>query len=124
MSKVDRNTKYFDIKKLTGFGDIVSMDDIHILKEYTPNIINFKETSTKLISTVSEDVLNRGGSYVGARHCQEGQGGTLYKLVLNNIYECEKSTPAGAVGGRKQYKNTRQKRMRKNRKTQRKRQKK
>ena len=47
-----------------------------------------------VVSTVSYNVLFGSSSYVSARHCQEGQGATVYKPVPYTLT----SEP---VGGRK-----------------------
>jgi surface protein len=82
---------YFDIKKLTGFGDVIELP--FSFNSTSENILIFKQSEERLVSTVSYDVLN-GASYVGARHCQEGQGATVYKQVPYTL-------TSDPVGGRK-----------------------
>ena len=39
------------------------------------------KTNKIFVSSVSHAVLFENGSYIGARHCQAGQGGVVYDVV-------------------------------------------
>jgi surface protein len=88
---INTTKPYFDIKKLTGFGDLIEVQNIN---PATQKVFIFKKSNEKLVSTVSYDALFGGGSYVSARHCQEGQGATIYKPVQFTL-------TSDPVGGRK-----------------------
>jgi surface protein len=93
MDNINTNKPYFDIKKLTGFGDLIELQKID---PATQKVFIFKKSEETLVSTVSYDALlgNERDRYVGARHCQEGQGAAIYKPVSFTLT----SVP---VGGRK-----------------------
>lgn len=104
---IKRDTKYFDIKKLCGFGDLVYLKDIRQLKQriqqneatQTPNVFLFKKTNKHLVSTISDAVLNRNESGISGRHCQAGQDAYVYELQPNPIL-VSTPTPTPATGGR------------------------
>ena len=114
-NNVIRNIGYFDIKKVAGFGQLASMDDInYILQNTDKQIFLFKKSNRWLKSTVAYEVINNlRESWEGARHCQEGQGGFLYKIQKNVIFDDE-----AQVAGKRRRKKTmrRRKNSRKSRK--------
>jgi len=75
---INKSKPYLDIKKLTGFGDLIELQKFDITNQ---QVFLFKQSGEKLESTISYDVLFMGGSYISARHCQEGQGGIIYTPV-------------------------------------------
>ena len=92
---INTNKPYFDIKKLTGFGDLIELENMYD-HQSTQNIYIFKQSNERLVSTVSYNALlgNETDRYVSARHCQEGQGATIYKPVSFTL-------TSDPVGGRK-----------------------
>ena len=96
---INTTKPYFDIKKLTGFGDLIELQKFDLENK---KVFIFKQSDERLVSTVSYNALFGGGSYVSARHCQEGQGATVYKPVSYNL-------TSDPVGGRKKT-NTRKRR--------------
>ncbi len=87
-----KNTPYFDIKKLCGFGDVIPLENITAILNaiengLSSNIFIFKR-DRELVSTVSDDVLNHRTNYVSARHCQTGQNSFVYKLLKDIIFSC------------------------------------
>lgn len=98
---------YFDIKKLSGFGDLVlleSMDNIlNIINlNYSFNVFIFKKSGTNLVTTVSDDILNQRTNAVSARHCQSGQTAVVYELNKNVVFGCNNEQPV-STGGKKKY---------------------
>jgi hypothetical protein len=97
---------YFDIKKLSGFGELVpleAMDNVlnSVNLNYAFNVFIFKKSSKNLLTTVSDDVLNQRTNYVSARHCQSGQTGVVYELNNNIIFGCNEQSVS--TGGKKRY---------------------
>jgi hypothetical protein len=105
MSSIKQDISYFDIKKLTGFGDLALLSDIDtVIKNDMNKIFLFQKSSKKLLTTVSYNVLHNDGNRVSARHCQAGQDGMVYKLMQNVIYTCETAQKAGRkVAKRRNY---------------------
>ena len=90
MGSIDRETKYFNIKKLTGFGDVVLHSDMVALLNglYEMRVYIFQKTDKELVTTASHDVVfGSNPSYVGDRHCQEGQNASVYELMKNVVFE-------------------------------------
>jgi len=92
-NNINTTKPYFDIKKLTGFGDLIELESI-VFTQSTQKIYIFKQSNERLVSTVSYDILFRRASPISGRHCQEGQGATIYKLVSFTL-------TSDPVGGRK-----------------------
>jgi hypothetical protein len=71
---INTRIKYFDIKKLTGFSDVIRMNDVnYIIENITnnsdmPKVFIFKKTDKTLLTTVSHEVLFNNGYVVSARH--------------------------------------------------------
>ena len=92
MSSIKQDISYFDVKKLTGFGDLALVSDMDtIIKNDMNKIFIFQKSSKKLLTTVSYDILYNNANRIGARHCQTGQDGMVYNLIKNVIYTCEAS---------------------------------
>jgi 2-oxo-4-hydroxy-4-carboxy--5-ureidoimidazoline (OHCU) decarboxylase len=90
-----RDKKYFNIKSILGFADIMlfeaidDLQDIFYIDSTHEGVSNLYsrffcliETKKKLISTVSEQNLSSSANFVSSRHCQEGQGATVYRLAV------------------------------------------
>lgn len=90
MRQVNRDTPYFNIKKLAGFGDVVSLNDMKAIKEnYMTRIFVFQKTTRELISTASHSVVfGERPNYISDRHCQEGQNAFVYDLKPNVAVVC------------------------------------
>jgi len=106
MSPQSVNTKepYFDIKKLTGFGDLVPLSDIKIIHENKLSKIFIFKRGKRIDFTVSDNVLHHRTDMVSGRHCQEGQSSYIYNMVKDFILTC--SERAKTAGGKlkKSYK--------------------
>jgi hypothetical protein len=88
-------TKYVNIKKLTGFGDLIPFDTLqYIYDKINKNpgniysrIFAFQKEPKELESTASKHAIittsNKDPDYTGLRHCQEGQSAFVYKLQEN-----------------------------------------
>jgi len=88
MRDIDKNTMYFNIKKLTGFGDVVKATDMALVRTFwRKRIFLFKQTDKELVSTASHSVVfGRDPNYVGDRHCQSGQNARVYELMDNVVF--------------------------------------
>ena len=119
MNSIDKNTKYFNIKKLTGFGDVVLLDDMKVLaSQFMTRIFVFRKTAKELASTASHSVVfSRNPNYISDRHCQSGQNAVVYELMKDVIYTCGDTE---TVGGKKR-KHTRRRRSIRKRSTRRRR---
>ena len=119
MQDIDRNTKYFNIKKLTGFGDVVLYNDMLILaSNHMTHLFAFKKTTKELATTASHDVLfGSNPNYVGDRHCQTGQNASVYQLVPKVIYTCGASTGGKQKTFKRKYNKTTRKSKRRKRNT-------
>jgi len=134
MRLINRRIRYFDIKKLTGFSDVIRMNDVnYIIENITnnsdmPKVFIFKKTYKTLLTTVSHEVLFNNGNRSGARWCQKGQQAIVYKLMrdveFENINENEGAIQENRIlgGTRKKYKKETKRRktnkfIKKNRKT-------
>jgi uncharacterized protein YjbI with pentapeptide repeats len=42
-------------------------------------------THKEVVSVVSADVMDHAGSFVGASHCQDGQGGRVYRIMVATL---------------------------------------
>jgi uncharacterized protein YjbI with pentapeptide repeats len=42
-------------------------------------------THKEVVSVVSADVIDHAGSFVGASHCQDGQGGRVYRIMVATL---------------------------------------
>ena len=94
-NNIVKNTPYFDIKKLCGFGDLVELKEMMYVLEFINakhtknNIFIFRKTDKQLKTTVSDDVLNNRTNYISARHCQKGQSADVYALDRNIVFSCQ-----------------------------------
>lgn len=96
MSSIDEHVPYFNIKKLTGFGDLVLLSDIDaIIINNMSRIFVFQKSSQNLLTTVTHNVLHNNERFVGDRHCQKGQSGAVYNLIQNIVYTCGATQTAG-----------------------------
>ena len=76
----------YNIKAVVGFGDVVGLNIIENIFRDNVRIICLLETPLRFASTVSAQNLGPNPDYVSSRHCQEGQGATLYDAVTPLTY--------------------------------------
>ena len=76
-----------------------------------------EETERTLPSVVSQNVLLQQGSWVSASHCQEGQGGKVYKIF--KVASKQQNVGGKTRKARKEMKTRRASRIRKTMKTRR-----
>jgi len=107
---------YFDIKKLCGFGDVIPLLEMDMIMHNNLNKIFIFKRGKKLLTTVSDDVLNHRTSFVSGRHCQEGQSSYVYNLIKDVIFVCD---DGGKTAGGKQSRKQKKTKRRKNKKTKR-----
>lgn len=112
MQSVMKGTKYFNIKKLTGFGDVVLLDDMKEVATHSMMyLFVFKQTNQVLVTTASHDaVYGARPNYVGDRHCQQGQSAQVYQLMRNVKHVCGSAVPPS--GGKHRRRRTRTRRTR------------
>ena len=79
---VIRETKYAKVGTLNVF---VSKDDLSIIGNRDYSIFKLVPSERLLTAVVSEDVMDRQGTWIGADHCQEGSGGRLYYVEAYNL---------------------------------------
>ena len=72
--------KYLRLNSLGLPGDFIPLLRITKILLDTHQIYNMVETDKILKTVISDNVLYHQGSYVGASHCQSGQGGKVYDL--------------------------------------------
>lgn len=95
---------YFDIKKLCGFGDVIPLLDMDMIMHNNLNKIFIFKRGKKLLTTVSDDVLNHRTSFVSGRHCQEGQSSYVYNLIKDVIFVCDDRGKTAGGKLKKSYK--------------------
>ena len=80
--------KYLRLNSLGLPGDFIPLLRITKILLDTHQIYNMVETDNILKTVISDNVLYHQGSYVGASHCQSGQGGKVYDLnkKINRAY--------------------------------------
>ena len=77
-----KNKPCLSLKSIGIFvADFVNMKFIDVILNSKHQIYELVKTDKKFVSTVSHAVLFDQGTYVGARHCQAGQGGIVYDVV-------------------------------------------
>ena len=77
---INKKVKYLRLNSLGIPGDFIQLTRMRIILLDKQQIYNMVATDKVLVTVVSDSVLNRAGSHVGASHCQDGQGGKVYDL--------------------------------------------
>jgi hypothetical protein len=77
---IKKKKKYLRLNSLGLPGDFIPLIRITKILLDTHQIYNIVVTDKTLKTVVSDNVLYHRGSYVGASHCQAGQGGRVYDL--------------------------------------------
>ena len=77
---INKKVKYLRLNSLGIPGDFIYLKRMQIILLDKQQIYNMVETDKVLVTVVSDNVLYHQGSYVGASHCQAGQGGKVYDL--------------------------------------------
>lgn len=106
------DTKYFNIKALLGFADLIPFDAFTDLQQFfyptdsqvgaeniNSRFFYLIETNKKLVSTVSYENVHYPTDFRSSRHCQEGQGATIYDIGVPIPYCGEKQEE----GKKKEY---------------------
>ena len=97
---INRKIKYFNIKALLGFSDLIHYDsfediqnslfDADSAEHINSRFFYLIETNKKLVSTVSYENVHNPRDFRSSRHCQEGQGATIYDIGVPIPYCGEK----------------------------------
>jgi len=111
---INRKIKYFNIKALLGFADLIHHDIFEDVQNslfdsnsvFRAENINSRffyliETNKKLVSTVSYENVHNPRDFRSSRHCQEGQGATIYDIGVPIPYCGEKEEKE--EGKKKEY---------------------
>jgi hypothetical protein len=87
-NKINIKKNYLRLNSLGLPGDFIPLKRMQSILLDTHQIYNIVVTDKTLKTVVSDNVLNHRGSYVGASHCQEGQGGKVYDIdkKINRAY--------------------------------------
>ncbi len=89
-TNIIRYIKYFNIKSLCGFGDVIYMDSIKKLIENVKvgKRFFFFKRGRQMASTISFNLLKRMTNITSARHCQPGQEAYIYNMISNIKVDC------------------------------------
>jgi len=86
--QINREVKYFDIKKAIGFADVVTESDVQkVLKDTSSRAYALVE-ERELLSTITQGLLSgRHPNLVGARHCRSDDRARVYAIKTMELVD-------------------------------------
>lgn len=88
-ANINRTIPLYHLKQMAIIADFISLDDAKKMSRKMASQLYVLTPKRQIKTVVSDAVLNYGGTYVGASHCQLGHGGTVYTVHVAYPKCCE-----------------------------------